>query len=84
MKEPVIVLIENTSYEKLVAQDKALPSDTHFVRYRKPTWKKKEKVSAIRAFKKIDIFDHLHDQGFEVLEITSGHGTIRPNCFTSL
>ena len=84
MKEPVIVLIENTTHEKLVKQDKALPSDTHFVRYRKPTWKKKVKVSAIRAFKKVDIFDTLHDQGYEVLEITSGHGSIKPKLFTSL
>ena len=84
MKGEVIILIENTSREKLAKQDKALPSDTHFVRYRKPTWKKKEKVSAIRAFKKVDIFDTLHDQGYEIIEISSGHGSIRPNCFTSL
>ena len=80
----VIILIENTSKEKLQAKDKALPTDTHLVRYRKPTWKKKEKISAIRAHRKVDIFNHLHDEGFEVLEISAGYGTIRPNLFTNL
>jgi len=81
MNEPVIVHIESTTRDKLRKLDKELPSDIHLVRYRKPTWKKKEKVSAIRAFRKVDIFDNLHDQGYEVLEIDSGYGRIKPKLF---
>jgi hypothetical protein len=83
MKDPVIVHFENTSREKVRGLDKQLPTDIHLVRYKKPTWKKKEKVSAIRAYRKVDIFDTLHDQGYEVLEIESGFGTIRPNLFNT-
>jgi hypothetical protein len=83
MKEPVIIHFDNTSKEKVTKLNKQLPSDIHLVRYRKPTWKKKEKVSAIRAYRKVDIFDTLHDQGFQVLEIESGYGCIRPNVFTT-
>ena len=81
MNEPVIIHIENTSREKIRKLDKELPSDIHLVRYKKPTWKKKEKVSAIRAFRKVDIFNTLHDQGYEVLEIESGYGRIKPKLF---
>ena len=83
MKDPVIVHFENTSKEKVEKLNKQLPTDIHLVRYKKPTWKKKEKVSAIRAYQKVDIFDTLHDQGFQVLEIESGFGTIRPNLFNT-
>ena len=83
MKDPVIVHFENTSREKVRRLDKQLPTDIHLVRYKKPTWKKKEKVSAIRAYRKVDIFDTLHDQGYQVLEIESGFGTIRPNLFNT-
>lgn len=81
MKEKVIIHLEKTSKEDLIKKDSDLPSDMHLVRYRKPTWKKKEKVSGIRAYKKTDIFDHLHDQGYVVLEITSGFGKIKPRLF---
>lgn len=81
MNEPVIIHIENTSKDKILKLDKELPTDIHLVRYRKPTWKKREKVSAIRAFRKVDIFDNLHDQGYEVLEIESGYGCIKPKLF---
>ena len=83
MKDPVIVHFENTSKEKVEKLNKQLPTDIHLVRYKKPTWKKKEKVSAIRAYRKVDIFDTLHDQGYQVLEIESGFGTIRPNLFNT-
>ena len=83
MKDPVIVHFENTSQEKVGGSIKQLPTDIHLVRYKKPTWKKKEKVSAIRAYRKVDIFDTLHDQGYQVLEIESGFGTIRPNLFNT-
>ena len=81
MKEPVLIHIERTSREELIKLDAELPSDIHLVRYKKPSWKKKEQVSAIRAFRKVDIFDHLHDAGYAVLEITSGYGRIKPKLF---
>ena len=81
MSDPVIVHIASTSRDKLRKLDRELPSDIHLVRYKKPTWKKKEKVSAIRAYKKVDIFDSLHDQGYQVLEIESGYGFIKPKLF---
>ena len=40
-------------------------------------------ISAIRAFKKADIFDHLHDAGYAVMEITSGFGRIKPKLFNT-
>ncbi len=83
MKVPVVIHFENTTKEKVIKLNKQLPSDIHLVRYKKPTWKKKEKVSAIRAYRKTDIFDTLHDQGYQVLEIESGYGSIRPNVFTT-
>ena len=82
MKDPVIIHIESTTEEKLRKMDAELPSDIHLVRYKKPSWKKKEKLSAIRAYRKVDIFDHLHDRGYAVLEIVSGFGRIRPTSFT--
>ena len=83
MKEPVIIHIERTTKAELIKLDAELPSDIHLVRYKKPSWKKKEMISAIRAFKKADIFDHLHDAGYAVLEITSGFGRIKPKLFNT-
>ena len=77
----VIVHIESTTHDKLLKLDAELPSDIHLVRYRKPTWKKKEKISAIRAYKMSDIFDALHDEGWQVLEIKQGYGRIKPKLF---
>ena len=83
MKEPVLIHIEQTTKAELLKLDAELPSDIHLVRYKKPSWKKKEKVSAIRAFRKVDIFDHLHDAGYAVLEISSGYGRIKPKLFNA-
>ena len=79
----MIIHLENTTLEKLQKLDPELPTDIHFVRYKKPSWKKKEKISAIRAFKQVDIFDHLHDAGYAVLEIRSGFGRIKPKLFNN-
>ena len=83
MKDPVLIHIEQTSHDELLKLESELPSDIHLVRYKKPSWKKKERVSAIRAFRKVDIFDHLHDAGYAVLEITSGYGRIKPKLFNA-
>lgn len=81
MKGSVIIHLKKTSKAALEKRAKELPSDIHLVRYRKPTWKKKETVAGIRAYTKTEIFDHLYDQGYEVLEITSGFGSIKPKLF---
>ena len=83
MKDPVIIHIERTTEAELKKLDAELPSDIHLVRYKKPTWKKKENISAIRAFRQVDIFDHLHDAGYAVLEIKSGFGRIKPKLFNA-
>lgn len=83
MKQDVIVQIESTTHDKLVELERTLPSDIHLVRYRKPTWKKKEKISAVRAYKMSDIFDQFHDKGWEVLEIKQGYGRIKPRLFNT-
>lgn len=83
MKEKVVILFERTTEKELRELDADLPTDIHLVRYKKPTWKKKEKISALRAHSKADIFDHLHDAGYAVLEISSGFGRLRPNLFTA-
>ena len=83
MNDPVIIHIEQTTEADLVKLDSELPSDIHLVRYKKPSWKKKERVSAIRAFRQVDIFDHLHDAGYAVLEIKSGFGRIKPKLFNA-
>jgi len=77
----VIMLIERTSEEKLKKLDADLPSDTHLVRVKKPSWKKKEQIMAIRAYRQVDIFDALHDEGWQVLEIRSGFGRIKPKMY---
>lgn len=74
----VHVLFLETTEADLKAQDKSLPSDTHLVRYIKDG---SEQISALRAYKSVDIFDALHDNGCEVLEIRRGFGTIRPNLY---
>ena len=83
MNDPVIIHIERTTEAELIKLDAELPSDIHLVRYKKPSWKKKENVSAIRAFRQVDIFDHLHDAGYAVLEIKSGFGRIKPKLFNA-
>ena len=79
----VLIHIESTTHDKLVKMEAELPSDIHLVRYKKPSWKKKERISAIRAFKMSDIFDHLHDAGYAVLEIRQGYGRIKPRLFNT-
>ena len=78
MKEPVVVRIDETSKEELTKLDAYLPTDTHLVRYIKDG---KEVISAVSAYRRVDIFDEFHDRGFQVLEITNGFGRIKPNLY---
>lgn len=73
------LLFESTCHDSLVGLDKELPSDTHLVRYVNNAGE--ECFSAIRAFKMSDIFDALHDWGFQVLEIRQGYGRIKPKLY---
>lgn len=74
----VHVLFPSTTHDDLRAQDKTLPSDTHLCRYIKDGT---EVIVALRAYKKVDIFDALHDNGCQVLEITAGYGSIKPKLY---
>ena len=42
-----------------------------------------EKIAAIRAYKYVEIFDELYDQGYTVLEIKRGFGRIKPKLYNS-
>ena len=75
----VLLLLETTTEEELRELDPELPSDTYLVRYENGTGT--ECVSALRAFKSVDIFDALHDAGFKVLEIQMGFGRIKPRLY---
>lgn len=74
----VHVLFPSTTETELKAADKSIPSDTHLVRYIKDGT---EHVSALRAYKQVDIFDAMHDNGCEVLEIRPGFGSIKPKLY---
>ena len=58
-----LILVERPPQQRSSSSTPSFPlistsSDT------RRAWKKKEKISAIRAFRKVDIFDHLYDQGY--------------------
>ena len=74
------VLSEDTTLEKIQANEPMLPTDVHLVRYAKDGV---EKVAAIRAYKYVEIFDELYDQGYQVLEIKRGFGRIKPKLYNS-
>ena len=82
-KQDISILLENCTPEELQTR-RDLPTDTHLVRLKKPTWKKKEQVMAVRAYDKVGVFDHFHDQGFIVLEISNGFGTHKPKLWNGL
>lgn len=88
------LMAESTSHEELVSLNKDLPTDVHLVRYwPQESMRQRQSaasglpeedliaISGIRAYKMSDIFDGLHDAGYELLEITQGYGRIRPNLF---
>ena len=83
MKQPITIIIDKTTQGEL-AQRRDLPTDTHLVRLKRPTWKKKQEIKAVRAYRKVDVFDHFHDQGYVVLEISNGYGTHKPKLWNGL
>lgn len=78
-KHDVTLLMDSTSINDIEADSKNLPSDVHVVRY---VEEGVEKVDAVRAYRKVDIFDAYYDFGIRtVLAIESGFGSIRPNLY---
>lgn len=78
-KYGVILLLQETSEQELNDLSSELPSDTHRVTFRYPSGA--VSTDAVRSHSMGDIFDAYHDSGLTVLEIHSGHGSIRPNLF---
>lgn len=78
-KYGVILLMQETSAEELHDLSSELPTDTHRVVFRHPGGA--VSCDAVRSHSMADIFDAYHDSGIQVLEIASGHGSIRPNLF---
>ena len=74
----VHVLFPATTEEELKTKEKSIPSDTHLCRY---ILEGQEQISALRAYKMVDIFDALHDNGAQVLEIVQGYGSIKPKLY---
>ena len=72
----------NTNEKEILDKEAFLPTDVHLVRWAKKSWKKKSAISAVRAYKMVDIFDQFHDQGYVVLEIVQGYGRIKPKLYT--
>lgn len=78
-KYDVTLLMDSTSINDIEADSKNLPSDVHVVRY---VEEGVEKVDAVRAYRKVDIFDAYYDFGIKtILAIESGFGSIRPNLY---
>ena len=85
----IITLFEATSSEEVRDLEKDLPSDTHLVTY---VVDGEVLCDAVRAYTKVDIFDHYYDRlkadarqdlcnGFKIISIESGFGTIRPKLY---
>lgn len=85
----ITTLFEATSVEEVRDLEKDLPSDTHIVTYERDG---EVLCDAVRAYTKVDIFDHYHDslkadvrqdlcKEFRIISIQSGYGTIRPKLY---
>ena len=78
-KHDVTLLLDSTTVKDIEADSKNLPSDVHVVTYVEEGI---EKVDAVRAYRKVDIFDAYYDFGIRtILAIESGFGSIRPNLY---
>lgn len=75
----VVLLMQETSKEELDDLSSELPTDTHRVTFRYPDGD--VGCDAVRSYSKADIFDAYHDSGLKVIEIASGHGSIKPKLF---
>lgn len=86
----VITYMENVTREEIQELSSELPTDIHLIEF---TRGQELFVDAVRAYKKVDIFDTYYDKlnaearqgmisNFEIHSITSGHGSIKPKLWT--
>lgn len=75
-----LVVPQILSEDRVKELDADLPSDVHLVFY--TTSNGDALIDAVRAYRKIDIFDAYHDAGQTVTSIKAGYGRIRPNLYT--
>ena len=74
-------LVPNVKNEQAIKDlDADLPSDTHLVYYVDDEGQ--IIIDAVRAYKRVDIFDAYYDAGFGVLDIRVGYGRIKPKLYT--
>lgn len=75
----VSIMFSNTTIEDVKAQAKELPSDVHVIKYEMDG---EVLYDAVRASKRVDIFDIYYDRlktmNGKVLHISIGYGTIKP------
>ena len=75
----VILIQEGTNEKDIKSRQKELPTDLHLVDYEVNGTLK---CDAVRAHKKVDVFDAYHDyEGSTVKDIRTGYGTLRPNMY---
>jgi len=80
-KYDVILLLDSTNMNKISAEDKTLPSDTHVVTYYDDG---KKLMDAVRSYKMTDIFDAYYDYGIkDIVSIVSGFGTVSPKLYNT-
>ena len=86
-RKGIMVLMSNTTPEAVKGQEKELPSDTHLVSYILPVemdgmWAEKVVYDAVRAGKKVDIFDLYYDrlkaENGRLKSIEIGYGLVKP------
>lgn len=86
-RKGIQVLLSNTTPETLKEQEKELPTDTHLVAYIIPVemdgmWGEKVVYDAVRAGKKVDIFDLYYDrlkaENGRLKSIDVGYGLVKP------
>ena len=78
-RRSVNILISNTTVLDLKPQLRELPSDTHLIKYE---LEGEIKYDAVRAHKRVDIFDIYYDRlkemGGKVLHISVAGGYVKP------
>ena len=82
MTKLVRIVEESIDVDNFV--DAHLPSDVHLVTYIKG---EETIVDAVRAYTKVDIFDHFYDKlkgEATIQSIESGYGKIRPNLYGNI
>ena len=86
-RKGIQVLLSNTTPEAVKGQEKELPSDTHLVAYILPVemdgmWAEKVVYDAVRAGRKVDIFDLYYDrlkaENGRLKSIEIGYGLVKP------